>query len=143
MSRMSTDKSSSKSQARRQAPAAAGDRDPAAGPLSIIQTTHGLHSDIRSMIEQTRERVAQTVNAGMTLLYWRIGKRIQAEVLQRERADYGKRIVSTLSRQLGWSHFKEIIYLKDTLQQKLHAAIETSRTRFATEGGHSCPPPEK
>jgi len=32
-------------------------------------------------------------------------------------------IVSTLSRQLGWSHFKEIIYLKDDLQRDFYAEM--------------------
>ena len=37
----------------------------------------------------------------MTMLYWNIGKRINQEVLQDKRAEYGKQIVSTLSRQLN------------------------------------------
>ena len=68
--------------------------------LDIIDTPDGLLADVQSMIEQTRAGVAQTVNTGMTSLYWRIGKRIQSEILQGQRADYGKEIVSTLSRQL-------------------------------------------
>ncbi len=59
-----------------------------------------LFYDIRGLIEETRSSVATVVNAGMTLLYWQIGKRIQTEVLSGERADYGKEIVATLSRQL-------------------------------------------
>ena len=69
--------------------------------LEIIQSDAGLVADVRSMIEQTREGVARTVNAGMTLLYWRIGKRIQTEVLGNERAEYGKEIVQSLSAQLN------------------------------------------
>ena len=68
--------------------------------LDIIDTPDGLLADVQSMIEQTRTGVAQTVNTGMTSLYWRIGKRIQSEILQGQRADYGKGIVATLSRQL-------------------------------------------
>lgn len=68
--------------------------------LDIIDTPDGLLADVQSMIEQTRAGVAQTVNTGMTSLYWRIGKRIQGEVLKGQRADYGKEIVATLSRQL-------------------------------------------
>ena len=45
--------------------------------LRIIQSADGLVADVRSMIADGREAVAQTVNAGMTLLYWRIGRRIQ------------------------------------------------------------------
>lgn len=59
-----------------------------------------LIGDIRALIEETRSAVAVTVNAGMTLLYWRIGKRIREDILGNQRAGYGDEIVATLSRQL-------------------------------------------
>jgi len=59
-----------------------------------------LLNDIRTLIEQTRQQTASVVNAGLTLMYWRIGQRIHAEVLGGERATYGEQIVATLSRQL-------------------------------------------
>ena len=43
------------------------------------------------------------------MLYWQVGDRIQTEILQGQRAEYGKQIVATLSQQLtqtygkGWS----------------------------------------
>ena len=70
------------------------------GNIRIVHSADGLVADVRSMVEQTREGVAHDVSAGMTLLYWRIGKRIQTEILEGRRADYGKKIISTLSRQL-------------------------------------------
>jgi len=127
--------------------------------LGIIQSDTGLAADVRRMIEQTREGVARTVNAGMSLLYWRIGKRIQTEVLGKERAEYGKEIlatlsqeltddfgrgfsysaltrmvkfaevfsqgeiVATLSRQLGCSHFKELLPLDQPLQREFYAEM--------------------
>jgi hypothetical protein len=66
-------------------------------------------SDIKQLIEQSRQNVAIAVNAEITLLYWNIGKRINQEVLNFNRAEYGKQIVDTLSKQLtleygnGWS----------------------------------------
>lgn len=68
--------------------------------LDIIRGDAGLVADVRSMIAQTREEVARTVNTGMTLLYWRIGKRILTEILGNQRAEYGKEIVQSLSAQL-------------------------------------------
>ena len=127
--------------------------------LDIIDTPDGLLADVQSMIEQTRAGVAQTVNTGMTSLYWRIGKRIQGEVLKGQRADYGKEIVATasrqlvskfgtgfsektlrrmmqfaevfpdreivatLSRQLSWSHFSELLPLKEPLQREFYAEM--------------------
>jgi hypothetical protein len=40
--------------------------------------------------------VAAAVNTGLTMLYWRIGRRINQEVLKESRAGYGEAIVSTL-----------------------------------------------
>ncbi len=60
----------------------------------------GLIEDLREMIEKTHLSIASTVNAGLTLLYWHIGNRIHTEILNEGRAEYGKEIVVTLSRQL-------------------------------------------
>lgn len=49
-------------------------------------------TEIRDMIEQSRLQVAATVNAGMTLMYWHIGERINREVLGGERADTANRL---------------------------------------------------
>jgi hypothetical protein len=57
-------------------------------------------SDIHAIIEQSRLQVAATVNAGMTLMYWHIGERINREVLGGERAAYGKQIVASLANNL-------------------------------------------
>lgn len=122
-------------------------------------STAKLLGDIRKLIEETRSAVAVTVNASLTMLYWRIGNCINQEILKGLRAEYGseivstvsrqlwleygrgfsaknirhmlrfaeafpnEQIVSTLSRQLSWSHFKEIIYLQQPLQKEFYAEI--------------------
>ena len=62
--------------------------------------TSNLFSDIHRMIEDARSAVASAVNAGLTMLYWHIGRRIREDVLNEKRAQYGKEIVVTLSQQL-------------------------------------------
>ncbi|MBN1902960.1 hypothetical protein JW926_16675, partial [Candidatus Sumerlaeota bacterium] len=77
----------------------------------IKKSSHNerIFNEIKTLIEQSRHQVAVTVNAVMTMLYWQIGKRINEEILKYKRAEYGKKIVATLSRQLeaeygkGWS----------------------------------------
>ena len=59
-----------------------------------------LLQDIRRMIEKTRSAVAAAVNVGLTMLYWQIGKRINAEILKGKRAKYGEEIIATLSQEL-------------------------------------------
>ena len=65
-----------------------------------------LINEIRSLIEQTRSQVAQTVNSALVLMNWHIGKRINDEILQNKRAEYGKEIVASLSRQLTLDYGK-------------------------------------
>ena len=68
-----------------------------------------LFSEIRQLIEETRNSVAVLVNAGLTMLYWKIGKRINTEILDNTRAAYGKEIIHNISSKLteefgkGWS----------------------------------------
>ena len=59
-----------------------------------------LLDDLRRMIDETRQGVAATVNAALTLLYWRVGRRIKDELLKGERAEYGEQILATVSQEL-------------------------------------------
>ena len=123
-----------------------------------IQSTlnNGFISEIKSLIENSKQNIAISVNAEMTILYWQIGQRINMEILQGARANYGKQvvfllsqnlifeygqgwsekhlrhclrfsevfpdfqIVSTLWRQLSWSHLKEVIYIEDPLKREFY-----------------------
>lgn len=69
-------------------------------PNKNLVTSKNLIEDLRYMIDKTRQSIASTVNAGLTSLYWHVGNRIRKEVLQEERAEYGRSIVVSLSRQL-------------------------------------------
>ena len=62
--------------------------------------TKDLMADLRQIIDSARARVATTANYELTMMYWRIGERINRDVLANQRAEYGKQIVSTLARQL-------------------------------------------
>jgi predicted nuclease of restriction endonuclease-like (RecB) superfamily len=124
-----------------------------------VLNSEPLLAELRQLIDATRQRVASTVNAELTMLYWRIGKRVGTEILQNERAEYGEQIVgtvsrqlsldygegfgkrnlfrmiqfaevfaveeivSTLSAQLSWSHFLEILPVKDDLSRQFYAEM--------------------
>ena len=74
-----------------------------------LKPFESLASEIKALIEQSRKQVAVTVNSTMTTLYWRIGRRINQEILKEQRAEYGGEIILSLARQLeteygrGWS----------------------------------------
>ena len=65
-----------------------------------------LVSEIKSLIEQSKQQVSVAVNATITMLYWQIGKRIKFEILKNNRADYGEKIVQSLSAQLELEYGK-------------------------------------
>ncbi len=118
-----------------------------------------LLSDLRSLIQSARQRVATVANSTTTLLFWHLGRRLLVENLQDERAEYGKRIlatvsreltvefgqafslrslyraiqfrqcfpdlenVSTLSTQLSWSDFIELLPIKEPLARDFYAEM--------------------
>jgi len=69
-------------------------------PSELARVPSPLLGDIREMIEDARAAVASAVNARLTMLYWRIGRRVGQEILRGARAEYGAEIVSALARQL-------------------------------------------
>ena len=60
----------------------------------------GMFNKISGIIEEARKRVAVTINLEMVILYWNIGKIIKNEIIKTDRAEYGKGILSALSREL-------------------------------------------
>lgn len=68
-----------------------------------------LFQEIGQLIDAAKYRAAAAINAEITLLYWQVGTRIQTEVLQGQRAEYGKQVILALSQRLtqaygkGWS----------------------------------------
>ena len=126
--------------------------EPALAPGALL-------SELRDLIEAARQHLAQTATAPQPMLYWHAGQRVQREVLKNERAEYGEKIVSTLSTQLvaeygqafglrslrrmmqfadvfpdekivaalapalSWSHFIEILPLKQPLEREYYAEL--------------------
>jgi len=68
-----------------------------AKPQSVARR---LFNEIQPLVETVRTHVAQNVNAGLVVLYWKIGVILRKDLLGEERAEYGEKIVSTLSRRL-------------------------------------------
>lgn len=59
-----------------------------------------LLGDLKAIIEKGKQQVAVRVNAGLILVYWQMGKRINEDILQNKRAGYGKQIIPSLAKQL-------------------------------------------
>lgn len=68
--------------------------------MSDLIQNENLFDAIKELIEQTKQNVAVTVNSALSMMYWTIGKKINDDILKNKRADYGKEIVVTVSREL-------------------------------------------
>lgn len=73
---------------------------PAVKTKQNLKANAALLDDLRQLIFEARHQTAQVVNALLTVTNWKIGSRIRKEILQNERAEYGRQIVVTLSQQL-------------------------------------------
>ena len=91
-------------------------------------------ADVVRLLEEARRVAARTVNSVMTTTYWQVGRRIvEAEQAGRPRADYGARLLESLSNDLskrfgrGFSatnlrHFRAF-YLRWQIQQTPSAEL--------------------
>ena len=122
-------------------------------------TVDMLFAEIKQIVEESRSHISSTINATLSAAYWQIGKKIKTELLNNQRAEYGKRIienlstkltqeygkgwskqqlqhclrfaetfadyeiVSTLWRQLSWSHFKILIYQDTELKRVFYTQM--------------------
>ena len=59
-----------------------------------------LFQDLARIIDQGKTQLERQVNSTITLVYWQVGKRINENVLNNQRAEYGKEIVLPVATQL-------------------------------------------
>ena len=85
-------------------------------------TDMNLLKDIRQLIETARQRAAVAVNQELSGLYWQVGHRIRTDVLQGQRAEYGKQVLKTLALQLS------LVYGKGWSEQQLRHCLRAAET---------------
>jgi predicted nuclease of restriction endonuclease-like (RecB) superfamily len=117
--------------------------------------------DVRSILENGRIGAYKAVDNLRVQTYWQIGDRVVREELKhKDRADYGKRvieylardlgflrrlmfrivqfyraypIVSTLSTQLSWSHYMEFITVKNEEERRFYE-VQTIKNSWDVRG---------
>jgi predicted nuclease of restriction endonuclease-like (RecB) superfamily len=68
--------------------------------MALIKSEKQLLEELFLLIEHTQKQTHTQLLSSVTILFWHLGKRINEYNLQDARAEYGKQIVVTLSRQL-------------------------------------------
>jgi len=77
-----------------------------------------LFENVSAIIENRKARAGAYTNCEVTMMYWEIGEHINSVLLGGVRADYGKRIVATLSQQLMIKYGNSFEYTKLTRMMK-------------------------
>ena len=100
--------------------------------IDLDQSYQQLFNDIARIISDGKHRVATEVNSTVILIYWSVGKRINDEILQGDRANYGDKIISRISSELtikfgrGYnkaSLFRMVRFAKIYPDQKIVATV--------------------
>lgn len=68
--------------------------------MELQKHSEALLKGVQEIIENARSKVAVFINAETTLLNWQIGNYINLELLLENRAEYGAKILATLSQEL-------------------------------------------
>jgi predicted nuclease of restriction endonuclease-like (RecB) superfamily len=68
--------------------------------MEIEKSSEVLFKDLISIVESSRRQFASQANMALSFTYWQVGKRINNDLLDNQRADYGKKIVVSAARHL-------------------------------------------
>ncbi len=71
--------------------------------------------ELRKMIDQAQASVASTINSTLSLLNWHLGDRIYREILNKERAEYGRAIVATIDGTIWQGIYRKRIAKDDPI----------------------------
>ena len=74
-----------------------------ARPVETLDETT-LFTHISKIIETRKNRAGTYANREITMMFWEIGRYIKLNVLDGERAEYGKRIISKLAAKLAFKY---------------------------------------
>jgi predicted nuclease of restriction endonuclease-like (RecB) superfamily len=133
--------------------------------MELNKFKNQLYDDLVQLIEESRAFVANTANKTITLMYWKIGHRINIDFFDNQRAGYGKQIMSQLATQLqqhfgkrgfqernirrmmqfaelfpdfqfvsqaatklSWSHFIELLSLKEEIKRDFYLTMTLNET---------------
>ena len=69
-----------------------------------------LLSDLRTLVQSARQRIATVAQSTQTLLCWQLGRRLSNEHLTGGRAAYGRQILVTVSRELTTDYGRGFSY---------------------------------
>jgi predicted nuclease of restriction endonuclease-like (RecB) superfamily len=74
--------------------------------MAKLKKEKDIFGKISLLIENAKSKIATTINEEMIVLYWNIGKIVKETIMRSDRAEYGKKVVQSLSSRLTLSYGK-------------------------------------
>lgn len=74
--------------------------------MEVDKTENTLLNDLVLLIEASKKQLATSANITLTYTYWQIGKRINKDLLDNKRAEYGKKVVILAALHLSEKYGK-------------------------------------
>lgn len=68
--------------------------------MGKLMKNEKLVQEIRSLVDQGKKQVTQAVNASIAFTYWHIGNLINKDILNHQRAEYGKQVIEGIAQEL-------------------------------------------
>ena len=89
-------------------------------------------SEVKGIIEQSRERAIRSVDHIRVRMYWELGRKIvEEEQLGKERAEYGKYLIKNLAKQLKVIYGSGFSYRQLQMAKKLYLTYPIVQTLSA------------
>ena len=60
-----------------------------------------VYNEISMLIDQCKKKIQLNLNSEMVILYWHVGKKIRTDILDNQKAEYGKEVITNLGEQLS------------------------------------------
>ena len=85
--------------------------------ITIINENQ-LFSNISHIIEKRKFSAVSAANSQVIAMFWEIGKYINLNILEDTRADYGKKILSTVSTKLVEQYGKSFVEANERIERR-------------------------
>lgn len=71
--------------------------------ILIADNIDNIYDEINALIREKKTNVKKVVNDAIISLNWGIGKRLSVELTGNNKPEYGKKVVTEVSKRKGWN----------------------------------------
>ena len=92
---------------------------------TLVNDENQVFSNISHIIEKRKFNAVSSANSQVIVMFWEIGKYINLSILEDARADYGKKILSTVSTKLIPQYGKSFAEANERIERRKYLTNKT------------------